>query len=92
MLKQTNKQIGAVCDTSIVEPRCEKTGLRAFRPGPTKPGCAATEDARDLKFRNKEEEGLYKPCGENKGTDQLHDYREADLRLCFRMCKKPGFS
>ena len=48
--------------------------------------------ARDLKFRKLEEEGLYNPCGENKGTDQLHDYREADLRLCFRMCKKPVFS
>ena len=47
---------------------------------------------RDLEFRNYEEEGLYNPCGENKVTDQLHDYREADLRLCFRMCKKPVFS
>ena len=26
------------------EPRCEKTGLRGFGPGPTKPGCTATED------------------------------------------------
>ena len=38
MHDKTNKQIGVVCDTSIVEPRCEKTGLRAFRPGPTKTG------------------------------------------------------
>ena len=28
----------------------------------------------------------------NKGADQLHGYREADLRLCFCMCKKPVFS
>ena len=26
-------------------------------------------------------EGLYYPCSENKGADQLHYYREADLRL-----------
>ena len=26
-------------------------------------------------------------CSENKGADQLHSYREADLRLCFRICK-----
>ena len=26
------------------EPRSEKTGLQGFRPGPTKPGCTATED------------------------------------------------
>ena len=28
---------------------------------------------------------------ENKGADQLRGYREADLRLCFRICKKPVF-
>ena len=32
-------------------------------------------------------EGLYYLCGENKGADQLRGYREADLRLCFRICK-----
>ena len=37
-------------------------------------------------------EGLYYLCGENKGADQLRGYREADLRLCFRICKKPVFS
>ena len=41
--------------------------------------------ARCFKFRMKEEEGLYYPCSENKGDDQLRDYREADLRLCFRI-------
>ena len=35
---------------------------------------------------------MYYPCGENKGADQLHGYREADLRLCFRICKKLVFS
>ena len=38
--------------------------------------------ARGLKFRIYEEEGLYYPCSGNKG---------ADLRLCFRICKKPVF-
>ena len=32
-------------------------------------------------------EGLYYLCSENKGADQLRGYREADLRLCFRICK-----
>ena len=36
--------------------------------------------------------GLYFPCSENKGADQLRGYREADLRLCFRICKKPVFT
>ena len=34
----------------------------------------------------------YYLCSENKGADQLRGYREADLRLCFRICKKPVFS
>ena len=48
--------------------------------------------ARGLKFRIEEEEGLYYLCSENKGADQLRGYRKADLRLCFRICKKPVFS
>ena len=47
---------------------------------------------RGLKFRIKEVEGLCFPCSENKGADQLRGYHEADLRLCFRICKKPVFS
>ena len=47
----------------------------------------AQKRARSLKFRMKEEEGLYYPSGENKGADQLRGYREADLRLCFRLCR-----
>ena len=43
--------------------------------------------ARDLKFRILKVEGLYYLCSENKGADQLRGYREADLRLCFRICK-----
>ena len=30
---------------------------------------------------------LYYPRSENKGADQLRGYREADLRLCFRLCR-----
>ena len=43
--------------------------------------------ARSLKFRIKVEEELYYPSNENKGADQLRGYREADLRLCFRLCR-----
>ena len=48
--------------------------------------------ARGLKFRIKIVQGLYYPCSENKGADQLRGYREVDLRLCFRICKNPFFS
>ena len=27
------------------------------------------------------------PSSANKGADQLRGYREADLRLCFRLCR-----
>ena len=45
------------------------------------------KQARSLKFWSYVEEELYYPSGENKGADQLHGYREADLRLCFRLCR-----
>ena len=48
--------------------------------------------ARSLKFQIKKVEGLYYPYSENKGADQLRSYCPADLRLCFRICKKPVFS
>ena len=41
--------------------------------------------ARGLKF-----ESSYL-SSKNKGADQLCGYPEADLRLCFRICKKPVF-
>ena len=34
---------------------------------------------------------MYYLYSENKGADQLRGHREADLRLCFCTCKKPGF-
>ena len=48
--------------------------------------------ARGWKFRIKEVKGLYYPCSEIKGADQLRGHCEADLRLCFRICKKPVLS
>ena len=48
--------------------------------------------ARCLKFRIKKVEGSYYQCSANKGADQLRGYREADLRLCFRICKTLVFS
>ena len=48
--------------------------------------------ARGLKFRIKVVERLYYPYSKNKGADQLRSYCTADLRLCFRICKKLIFS
>ena len=35
---------------------------------------------------------MYSPCSEHKCADQLRGNREADLRLCFHLCKLPVFS
>ena len=45
------------------------------------------KQAKSLKFWSYVEEELYYPRRENKGADQLRGYLEADLRLCFRICK-----
>ena len=49
---------------------------------------------RALKFRIEKVEGFYYmyTCSENKSADQLRGYCEADLRLCFRICKMLVFS
>ena len=47
----------------------------------------AQKRARSLKFRIEVEEELYYPSSVNKGADQLRGNREADLRLCFRLCR-----
>ena len=46
-----------------------------------------------LKFRISEIEELHCLCSENKGADQLRGSdREANLRLCSRICKTQLFS
>ena len=45
------------------------------------------KQVRSLKFRIWEEEEVYYPGSENKGADQLRSYCEADLHLCFRICR-----
>ena len=56
------------------------------RPDTNRP-VQAQKRARILKFLIYIEEELYYPSSENKGADQLRGYREADLRLCFRLCR-----
>ena len=45
------------------------------------------KQARSLKFWSEVEEEFYCLSSENIGADQLRGYREADLRLCFRLCR-----
>ena len=52
----------------------------------------AYKQARSLKFWIYEEEEVCYPCSENKGADQLQSYCEADLRLCFCICRLLVFS
>ena len=48
--------------------------------------------AGGLKFGIEKVEGLHCLSSENKGADQLGRNREADLHLCFRICKMLVFS
>ena len=50
------------------------------------------KQARSLKYWGYVVEELYYPSSENKDADQLRGHREADLRLCFRICRLLGFS
>ena len=78
----------------LFEPRCEKSGLLGIRPDPTQTGLYNNRrwlEAWNFGFR-KERDCSYNPFSENKGADQLRGYSEADLRLCFCICKKPVFS
>ena len=75
----------------LYEPRCEKTCLRVSDQVRHKPVCTATEDGQRLEISDVGSKGLYYPYSKNKGADQLRGNREADLRLCFRICKKAGF-
>ena len=77
----------------LYEPGREKTSLRGFLTwSATNRAAQLLNMARDLEFQIQEVEVLYYPCSENKGADKLRRYCEADLRLCFRICKKPVFS
>ena len=58
----------------------------------TKRSVQSLNKARSLKVWLQGEEGLYYPCSESKGADQLCSYCTADLRLCFRLGKNPVFS
>ena len=55
---------------------------------PTRSDTNWPAQSRSLKLCMKVEEKLYYPCSENKGSDN----HEADLRLCFRICKLLVFS
>ena len=78
---------------TIYEPRHEKTNVLVSDLVRHKPGCTASEDGKRLEISNLESRGIvYILCSENKSADQLRGYREADLRLCFRICKTLVFS
>ena len=75
------------------EPLCEKNLPSVIADqGQQESAVQPQKMARGLKFWIKKEEGLYYLCCENKGADQLHGYRAADLRLCFYICKRQVFS
>ena len=57
----------------------------------TNQAAQSQKQARSLKFRILSRGGTAL-SSENKGADQLRGYREADLRLCFGICRLLVFS
>ena len=51
-----------------------------------KPGCAITEYGKRLEISDLESRVIVLSVQQKQG------YREADLRLCFRICRNPVFS
>ena len=76
----------------LFEPLRQKTKFGFPTRSDTNQPVQSQTQARSLRFWILEEEGLYYPCSENKGADQLRGYREAGLRLCFRICRLWVFS
>ena len=52
-----------------------------------KPGCTATEDGYRLEILVLDRRGIALSVWRKQGADQLRGYREADLRLCFLICR-----
>ena len=74
------------CNTKY-EPQREKTNALVSDQIDINQALQSQKMARGLKFRIKEVEGLYYLCSENKGANQLRNYRQADLHLCFAYAK-----
>ena len=51
------------------------------------PNRSDTNQAVQSQKTPREVEGMYYPSSKKKGADQLRGHREADLRLCFRLCR-----
>ena len=82
LLKQFN-------DLSLVvrNPVCEVSNQVRHKPGWT-----AIVDGYMLEISDCGSRGTTIYVAKNKGADQLNRYHIADLRLCFRICKKQVFS
>ena len=73
---------------TYVEPKqsLEQSSGFPTRSGTNRP-VQSRKKVRILNLWAEVEEELYYPSNENKGADQLRNYSEADLRLCFRKGK-----
>ena len=66
---------------------CEKTNNLSSDQVGLIPGCTVTEDGLRLKILDLESRGIVLSMQWKKGADQLPSNCEADLCLCFRLCR-----
>ena len=82
MMKTIQVQVElCVCDVMYIN---EPVGEKANNLGSDQVQNKPWLEVGNFGFRK---EVLYSSCSENKGTDQLHSYCEADMHLCFRICR-----
>ena len=85
----TGKEVGGLLHVSRV---MRKPTMWFPNRSDTNQSVQSQKMAGSFKFVILKEEELYYPCSKNKGADQLRSYCEADLRLCFCICKMFVFS
>ena len=89
----TSEQSPPVPYWNRYKPRRQKTGLRGFRPGPTQTRLGNHRrwlETWNFGFRKQRHCTIQ--VAKTKALISFGGYREADLRLCFRICENPVFS
>ena len=81
-----------ICAPFQYGPRHKKICLQGFQPGPTQTWLYSHRRWLQAWIFGLRSRGIVLYMWENKGTDQLHGYRAADLHLCFSIHAKSRFS
>ena len=77
----------AFCLAKSFEPVHEETNNLILTVSDTNRAVQSQKMVRGWKFLHSESRGIVLSMWQKKGADQLRSYCEADLRLCFCICR-----